>query len=275
VTSSAAPPSEEKLDLHSLRALLDGDDARDRAFVDAMTRIRWSRAHEPSERAELEELHRATKNAAQRSHSARRLEVASGSLRGAALRKYFDELPLLERDHAVEELLGIAYPPLVEPELERELVGYSPSGYDEIVHALDVTGLGAGDRFVDLGCGLGKAVLLAGLLTGASCSGIEQNEQLCRDGQQVCRELRLDGAVLQHGDAREAALGDPDVVFMYLPFTGGALTAVLARLMAHWSRSAARGRRRYLCAGALDLERYPALVPAGPAKSWLHVYAWR
>lgn len=264
----------ERVDVDSLCALLDTARASDRAFVDAMIRFRWSRTSDAAERAELEQLHAATRAAALRSHGERRARVASGSLRGAALRKCFDELPLLERDHFVEELFGIAYPPLDEPALARELVGYSPSGYDEIVHAFEVTGLAAGDSFQDLGCGLGKSMLLATVLNGAVSAGVDCNALLCEQGQRSARELGLDQVHFQHGDARDAPLVEADVSFMYLPFTGEALSVVLARLMAQ-ARPSSGGRRRYLCCGALDLRRFPELELAGPARSWLHVYAWR
>ncbi len=262
------------MDLDSLRTLLDTDRASDRAFVDALIRVGWSRTSDAAERAELEQLHAATRAAALRSHGELRAQVASGSLRGAALRRCFDDLPLLERDHFVEELLGIAYPPLDEPQLARDLVGYSPSGYDEIVHAFDVTGLAACHSFQDLGCGLGKAMLLAALLNGAVSAGVDCNALLCEQGQRSARELGLDEVRFQHGDAREAPLAEADVSFMYLPFTGDALSTVLARLMAQ-GRPSPRGWRRYLCCGALELRRFPELELAGPARSWLHVYAWR
>ncbi|HVJ93644.1 MAG TPA: hypothetical protein VM580_27770, partial [Labilithrix sp.] len=141
------------LDLAALRALLDRNDGRDRAFVDAMIRMGWSRTSDAVQRAALEELLGAVRAASGRSHEELRTKIASGGFRGAALRQLFDEIPVFERDHFVEEVLGIAYPPLDEPTLEPELTPYSPSGYDEIVHALDVTRLAPGDRFLDIGSG--------------------------------------------------------------------------------------------------------------------------
>jgi protein-L-isoaspartate O-methyltransferase len=264
----------ERVELDSLRALLEGDCAADRAFVDAMIRLEWSRTDDRARQAELEQLRTATRAAARRSHAALRAQIASGALRGAALRRCFEERPLLERDHFVEELLGIAYPPLHEPALARELVGYSPSGYDEIVYALDVTQLGPGQRFFDVGCGLGKPALLAALLTGASSVGIDCNALLCEHGQSSARELGLDEVAFRPGDARDAPLEEADVAFMYLPFTGDVLSRVMDRLMAQ-ARPSPSGRRRYLCCGALDLHRFPELELAAPARSWLHVYAWR
>jgi SAM-dependent methyltransferase len=234
-----------------------------------MARMTWSRTSDPKKRAELEELHRALKAAAHSSHAAIRDAIASGELRGKELRQRFDDVSLFERDHFVEEVLGIAYPPLEEPELAPELLAYAPSGYDEIVHAFDVTRLGPGDRFLDLGSGMGKAVLLAALLTGAESSGIEQNRLLDDLARRAARELTVDNASFLHGDARSLPMEDPfgraDVVFMYLPFTGGALATVMERLML--------ARSRFVCAASLDTRRW-GLVAAGPPKSWLHLYRW-
>jgi protein-L-isoaspartate O-methyltransferase len=263
------------VDLEALRALLERDDGRDRAFVDAMIRMGWSRTSDPEEQAELTNLHEAVRSASARGHAALRAEIATGTLRGAALRKHFDDIPVFERDHYVEEVLGIAYPPLDEPELGPELTPYAPSGYDEIVHALDVTRLGPGDRFLDIGSGTGKAVMLAALLTSATSSGVECNPSLTALAEKASDELGLEGARFDHGDARDAAIEDADVVFMYLPFTGNVLATVMARLMESGRRYPPRARGRFLCAGSLDLRRYRDLASAGPAKSWLHIYAWR
>jgi hypothetical protein len=62
---------------------------------------------------------------------------------------------------------------------------------------------------------------------------------------------------------------------MYLPFAGEALASVMDRLGADGQRPRTRTKARFLCTGALDLARYPELVPMGAAKSWLNVYVWR
>jgi hypothetical protein len=265
------------VDLRPLRALARDGDGRDRAYVDAMTRLQWSRARDAAERATLEELHRAVQGSAREAHRALRGEIASGALRGPSLRHRFDEVPPLERDHFVEEVLGIAYPPLDETAVAQEVVGYAPSGYDEIVHALDVTALAPGDRFLDIGSGAGKAVLLAALLCGATSAGIERETALHDVAVGAARELglRVDDARFVHGDAREASLDDMHVFFMYLPFTGAPLEAVMTRLSENVARRSRNARRPFLCAGALDESRWADLVPAGPPRSWLHVYSWR
>jgi protein-L-isoaspartate O-methyltransferase len=264
------------LDLDAMRALLERGEGRDRAFVDAMIRMRWSRARAPAERDELSELHAALRAAAIRSQAAIREEIASGALRGAPLRRRFEAVPTGERDHFVEEVLGIAYPPLDEPVLPPELIGYQPSGYDEIVHAFDATRLAPGDRLLDVGSGAGKVVMLATLLAGATSYGIERDGALVKIAEDACRDLRIAEAVcFARADAREVPVEDADVVFMYLPFSGKTLATFVNGVMERGRRSPRRARGRFLCAGPLDLSRYRDLVAGGPPRSWLHIYAWR
>jgi hypothetical protein len=259
----------------ALRELVEHGDAHDRAYVDAMIRMAWTRTTDRGERHELEELHAAVCGASLRAHSAVRTAIATQALRGDALRLLFEDAPSLERDHFVEEILGIAYPPLEEPVLGPELIAYTPSGYDEIVHAFDLTRLGTGDRFVDIGSGTGKVVMLAELLHGADGVGVDCNASLVDIAVQASADLG-GRARFQHGDARDVPIEDADVVFMYLPFTGSVLSGVMTRLMdQHRGVGPARPYGRFLCAGALDLTRYEDLVAVGTPKSWLQVYRWR
>ena len=268
-------PSEAgTLSPRALRDLIEQGEGRDRAFADAIVRMAWSRTTDAAHRAELDLLHASVREAALRHHASLRLRIAKGELRHGSLRQLFDEQPPLERDHFVEEVLGIAYPPLEESALTTELMTYAPSGYDEIVHAFDASELGPADRFLDLGAGLGKVVMLAALLTGAKSVGVERDGVLCELGETARRELGLGSVQLQRGDAREVDSAEADVVFMYLPFSGAVLASVLKRLLADARRSSARARRPFLCTGALDLKQYPELTLAAPPKSWLNVYAF-
>jgi hypothetical protein len=263
------------VDLGPLHTLARTGDGRDRAYVDAMIRMQWARTQDDGERAALQELHRVVNESARHAHRVVRAAIANGTLRGPLLRRRFEDAPMLERDHFVEEVLGIAYPPLDETAVAQEVVGYAPSGYDEIVHALDVTKLGPSERFLDIGSGTGKAVLLAALLTGAASTGIEREAPLNDVAVDAARELRLEHVRFTRGDAREIALDDVDVFFMYLPFTGAPLETMMSRISETVARRSPNAPRPFLCAGALDAGRWPELVSAGPAKSWLHVYSWR
>lgn len=249
----------------ALRELIGSGTSSDRAYADALLRMAWARCDDVEERRQLLGVLAELRAASRREHAQLRARIASGELRRGGLRALFDAVPPLERDHFVEEVLGIAYPPLDEGAPGTDLMSYAPSGYDEIVCAFEQSKLAAGDRFLDLGAGLGKVVMLAELLTGAASVGIEYDAQLCALGNEACRELGLQGERLRVQDARELASFDADVVFMYLPFSGEVLASVMARLLAD-------ARPRYLCTGALDLNRYPELSLVGPPQSWLNVY---
>lgn len=259
---SAAPT------LSDLRALIDGGDADDRAFVDAEIRRRHARAPDDRTRLELGTLCDAVREAADREHAKARQEIATGSLQGARLRTLIEKVPRFARDHFVEELLGIAYPPLDEPQSQPELVHYAPSGIEEILHAFATVKLGPGDRFVDLGSGLGKVSLLARLLTGAEARGIELDATLVAGARSAALVLSLEDVRFEVGDARDASLEEDDVIFMYVPFVGSVLATVIARIEA-----TNRGRRRFVCAAPIDRDRHLWLTPVGSGCGWLQVYA--
>jgi len=243
---------------------------QDRAYADAMIRMRWLRTTDPRAQDELRAQHLELVNQALAHHGELRSDIAEGRVRGSALRKRFEDVPALERDHFVEEVFGIAYPPL---ELEGakaipETVAYTPSGYEEIVHAFDQVKLGPSDHVFDIGSGLGKAPLLATLLYGARSSGLELDRTLHDHAVLAARALEVD-LNLRCGDALtdiDTHDDDANVVFMYIPFTGSILADVMSRLM--------QKRRSFLICAALDLRAYPDLEIAGPAMSWLHVYKW-
>jgi hypothetical protein len=243
----------------------------DRAFLDSSIRIEWAKTANTSKRAQLIERHGALRAASLASHIGIRKEIREGRLRLQALRQYFDKLPLEERDHFVEEVLGIAYLPLEEEDRteEAEVRAYTPSGYDEMSYAFDVMELGPNNRLFDVGSGAGKALLLGALLCGARCSGLEKNPVLHNLAASAAKDLDIETharSVL--GDLKTDAIAiadEADVLFMYLPFTGTTLTTVMDRLLS-------KPGRRFLCAGAVDLQKYPQLELVAPAKSWLHVY---
>lgn len=240
-----------------------------------MLRMHFARTTDASERTGIDDLHARLRDGALRAHAELRASIAARAVRGTALRKRFDDIAPRERDHFVEEVLGIAYPPLDERRLDPGLVGYQPSGYDEIVQALDATKLDATGRFLDVGSGMGKAVMLAALLTGASSSGLELDAELHATAKAQSEALGLDVVHFRCGDARDEPLDEADVIFMYLPFTGDALATVMRRLLVTARAWPTASAGRFLCGGALDLARYPELEVAAQTSSWLHLYKWK
>jgi protein-L-isoaspartate O-methyltransferase len=260
----------EPLSLAALTELAASGVIADRAFADAMIRMRWARAL-PAEREQLARAHVELQARAGACQAELRAAIADGSLRGAALRSVFERAPLLERDHFVEEVLGIAYPPLDEGAPEQDSMSYVASGYAEIVHAFDVMELSTADSLLDLGSGAGKVLLLAQLLCGAQVAGVERDEPLVVLAERSARGLSLQ-VDWRRGDARTVALPAARAIFSYLPFSGAVQREVLRRL---WPRTSASPAPCWLCSGPLSADEYPWLMPVGAPYSWLQVYRLR
>ena len=118
-----------------------------------------------------------------------------------------------------------------EPE-EREMVHYEPVPARVILDLIDHVGLTPTDVFFDLGSGLGRVLILVNLLTGVRCRGVEIRPDLCEAARHVVERFRLDGIDFVAADAREADYRDGTVFFMFTPFRGALLQAVLERLHA-------------------------------------------
>jgi SAM-dependent methyltransferase len=187
---------------------------------------------------------------------------------GPELRAWLRQLPASERDAAVERHLGLPTsepPPSTAP--GEHLVGYHASGVDSILEALDAVPVVPGDVFVDLGAGLGKVTLLARLLTGATVRGVELQASLVERARVIAE---LCGVFVEYvqGDAREVTFDDGTVFFLYAPFTGPILDAVVSRLLA-----VARRRDVVVCTLGLDLDRSaPWLVRRRLDSFWLAIY---
>jgi SAM-dependent methyltransferase len=176
-------------------------------------------------------------------------------------------IPPAERDAAVEEYLGIAAPAPSSVSPGEHLIGYHPSGVASIVRALIEVPVRVDDVVIDLGAGLGKVVLLAHLLTGATARGIEIQPLLVDRARDAARRLGA-SARFTHADVRDADVDDGTVFFLYLPFTGPALTRVLQRLHA-----IAKRRAIVVCSLGLDLDKEASwLVRRSIASFWLALY---
>jgi SAM-dependent methyltransferase len=176
-------------------------------------------------------------------------------------------IPPAARDAAVDEYLGIAAPAPSSASPGEHLIGYHPSGVASIVRALIEAPVRVDDVVIDLGAGLGKVVLLAHLLTGATTRGIELQPALVERAREAARRLGA-SARFTHADVRDADLDDGTVFFLYLPFTGPALTRVLQRLHA-----IAKRRAIVVCSLGLDLDREASWLVRRPIDSfWLALY---
>lgn len=110
------------------------------------------------------------------------------------------------------------------------MIHYEPTPARVVLDMIDHAGLTCSDVFYDLGSGLGQVVILARLLGGAKAKGIEYEPAFCAYAQRCVQRLRLTGAEFINADARDVSYADGTVFFMFAPFTGAVLRAVLEKL---------------------------------------------
>jgi SAM-dependent methyltransferase len=188
-------------------------------------------------------------------------------MRAAALLAWLASLPPSERDAAVDEHLGLGSPlPRSSPPGD-DLIGYHASGVAPIVRMLLEVPVVTDDVLVDLGAGLGKVVVLARLLTGATARGIELQPALVERAREAAAERGVEVSFTR-GDARHVGLDDGTVFFLYLPFTGPALADVLTHLRTVASRHAI-----VVCSLGIELDREAPWLVRRPIDSfWLTIY---
>jgi SAM-dependent methyltransferase len=112
--------------------------------------------------------------------------------------------------------------------------GYQPVDCQSCLLGLRRAGVGAGDVFVDIGCGKGRALLLAAMFPLARVVGVERSAVLCeiarqnvQRGQSWLRCPRVD-VVCQ--DATQYELPqDASILFLYNPFSSAVVQQVLQR----------------------------------------------
>ncbi len=158
-----------------------------------------------------------------------RARIRSGELRGDALRELLLALPPRDRDVFADVMLALEEAPAEDVDLPRGSVAYLPAGVDAILAVAELVPLRPGDAFVDLGSGLGRVVLLAHLLSGASARGIEIQPHLARAARGAAAHLGLPDVTFAHANAADTSL-EGDVFFLYAPFNGPMLQDVLRRL---------------------------------------------
>ena len=195
-----------------------------------------------------------------------RAAIQRGALRGAPLLELLLSVPFLDRDAWTDELLGIEPPPPDIPDLPRGSVPYLPSGVEEIVAMVQEVPLRPDDELVDLGSGLGRALILAHLLSGARARGIEIQEHLVRSARDRCAELALDGVSFVRANAAESEL-DGSVFFLYAPCNGRMLAEVLHRL-----EGVAQKRPIVVCTVGLEFRGVHWLLPRTTASVSLTLY---
>jgi SAM-dependent methyltransferase len=255
------PVEAHEASLDTLERLAASPEIRDRAFAAGALGLCLAAA-EPEQ---VTRLYARIAETASREHAELRARIRSCSISRDALLAMLTEAPLDIRDHLVEEILGIAYPPLERAPAERDVNRDFTSSLQEILFVLEHAGLSPESSLVDLGAGSGKVVLLTALLTGARAYGLELDAALVAGAQAAARSLQLEHAQFLQGDIREAPLPPADAYYLFIPFLGSA--AVVKRL----ARIAAQ-RKIVLFSQALDLAAIPWLRATGARSYWLEMY---
>jgi hypothetical protein len=145
-------------------------------------------------------------------------------------------------DLLLQGLLGHGEPAEPRAALEAGMVAYQPTPARAILDLVDRAAIGPGDLLVDLGSGLGQVALLSALLCGARARGVELEPAYVDCARRCAAGLNLHGVEFIQADAREAPLDGGSVYYLFTPFRGPLLGAVLGRLGAE-----ARQRPIKLC----------------------------
>jgi hypothetical protein len=170
-------------------------------------------------------------------------EVARLLRRGEARSEPEGELSYDFSDVFVNTLFGFELDALQpQVELEPEMVFFQATPVRRILELIDRARVSSADVLVDLGSGIGRVPMLVALLTGARAIGIEREPIFCAYARDRAEALGIPGVEMRNADAREADFAVGSVFFMYHPFTGAILEAVLKRL-----REQTAGRVIRLC----------------------------
>lgn len=132
-----------------------------------------------------------------------------------------------------------------------ECVGYEPVQYDcfeQAMRSLNPTG---DDVFLDVGCGRGRALVLAGLHPFGKIIGVERSPELCESARgnvrRAQRLLQCSSVEVVNQDATEFEVpATVSVVFLFNPFTGSVLKSVLGQIRKSLSQQPRPLRLLYL-----------------------------
>lgn len=113
---------------------------------------------------------------------------------------------------------------------DSETVLYQPTPARHIFSLIGQAALTASDFLVDLGSGLGHVPLMVSICTHAHSIGIELEAAYVERARQCAQRLNLKNVSFIQEDARAADLSIGTVFYLYTPFIGTILGAVLNRL---------------------------------------------
>lgn len=199
-------------------------------------------------------------------YEAIRGEIRGGGGRQALLRwvTVADRAEGAGYDHLDELISGVLRfePPGPVAAPGAEMVFYQPTPARHVLDLLRRAAPGERDLLVDLGSGLGHVPLLAAICTPARALGIELEGAYVDCARRCAASLNLPRAAFIRQDAREADLSAGTLYYLYTPFSGSILRAVLDQLRREAARRAIRICTFGPCTAAVAAE--PWLVSAEP-----------
>ncbi len=195
--------------------------------------------------------------------------LVSSEVTPAIFRSKLEDIPPRDRDSWLDLLWDLDDVPDDDPELPRGCVPYLPCPVATVLEALQRANVTSNDVFVDVGSGTGRTALLANLLTGAGCIGLEIQPALVGAARGRASWLNLDRTRFLAGDAADLLrfITVGTVFFLYCPFGGDRVNRVLDDL-----EEIARTRQiRICCVHVPPLDR-PWLVRLPSTSAGLEVY---
>jgi Histone methylation protein DOT1 len=133
-------------------------------------------------------------------------------------------------DELIGGVLQLQEPIAGAAHLEAEMVHYQPTPARHIFDLIRRIALTERDVLVDLGSGLGHVPLLTAICTPARSIGIELEAAYVDCARRSAQALNLNNVTFIQQDARAADLSRGTVFYLYTPFTGTILRAVLDSL---------------------------------------------
>lgn len=130
-------------------------------------------------------------------------------------------------------LNGLLHPepiPKAFRSLEPEMVPFQKTPVRILAEMIGRAGLGPDDVFCDVGSGLGQIPVAIHLLTDARAFGIEIEPAYVASARACAAALGLSAVAFFEADARAADYSAATVLFLYTPFRGRMLQAVLERI---------------------------------------------
>lgn len=114
--------------------------------------------------------------------------------------------------------------------LEPDMVFYQKTPARIVFELAEKYPFSKEDIFFDLGSGLGQVAILVNLLAGITTRGVEFEPAFCDYARDCAADLHLPDVTFINVDARTADYSKGTIFFMYTPFRGEMLQAVLAVL---------------------------------------------